>query len=60
MTLKEIKRLNPIGTKDGTQIMVMGDVGTSALEQLKGYKVKQIKETTQLYLRRMLIRSMPI
>ena len=25
--------------------MVMGDVGTSALEQLKGYKVKQIKET---------------
>ena len=45
MTLKEIKRLNPIGTKDGTQIMVMGDVGTSALEQLKGYKVKQIKET---------------
>ena len=44
MTLKEIKRLNPIGTKDGTQIMVMGDVGTSALEQLKGYKVKQIKE----------------
>ena len=45
MTLKEIKRLNPIGTKDGTQIMVMGDVGTSALKQLKGYKVKQIKET---------------
>ena len=24
MTLKEIKRLNPLGTKDGTQIMVMG------------------------------------
>ncbi|KAA0761298.1 cell wall-binding repeat-containing protein [Bacillus sp. SH5-2] len=45
MTLKEIKRLNPLGTKDGTQIMVMGDVGVSTLEQLKDYKVKQIKET---------------
>ncbi|MGG0205811.1 cell wall-binding repeat-containing protein [Bacillus mycoides] len=45
MTLKEIKRLNPLGTKDGTQIMVMGDVGASTLEQLKEYKVKQIKET---------------
>ena len=45
MTLKEIKRLNPLGTKDGTQIMVMGDVGASSLEQLKEYKVKQIKET---------------
>ncbi|WP_439875034.1 cell wall-binding repeat-containing protein [Bacillus mycoides] len=45
MTLKEIQRLNPLGTKDGTQIMVMGDVGTSILEQLKAYKVKQIKET---------------
>ncbi|MGI2774163.1 cell wall-binding repeat-containing protein [Bacillus cytotoxicus] len=44
-TLNEIKRLQPLGTKDGTQIMVMGDVGTSALEQLKEYKVKQIKET---------------
>lgn len=43
-TLKEIKRLNPLGTKDGTQIMVMGDVGASTLEQLKNYKVKQIKE----------------
>ncbi|EMI9088825.1 ArsR family transcriptional regulator [Bacillus cereus] len=45
MTLKEIKRLNPLGTKDGTQIMVMGDVGASILEQLKDYQVKQIKET---------------
>ncbi|MCP1162047.1 MULTISPECIES: cell wall-binding repeat-containing protein [Bacillus] len=45
MTLQEIKRLNPLGTKDGTQIMVMGDVGASILEQLKEYKVKQIKET---------------
>lgn len=45
MTLKEIKRLNPLGTKDGTQIMVMGDIGASSLEQLKEYKVKQIKET---------------
>lgn len=45
MTLKEIKRLNPLGTKDGTQIMVMGDVSASILEQLKDYKVKQIKET---------------
>nr|WP_275900216.1 cell wall-binding repeat-containing protein [Bacillus wiedmannii] len=45
MTLKEIKRLNPLGTKDGTQIMLMGDVGPSILEQLKAYKVKQIKET---------------
>ncbi|PGZ08559.1 ArsR family transcriptional regulator [Bacillus cereus] len=45
MTLKEIKRLNPLGTKDGAQIMVMGDVGAAVLEQLKDYKVKQIKET---------------
>ncbi|MGN4446425.1 cell wall-binding repeat-containing protein [Bacillus cereus group sp. MYBK79-1] len=45
MTLKEIKRLNPLGTKDGTQIMVMGNVDASILEQLKEYKVKQIKET---------------
>ncbi|MBJ8053070.1 cell wall-binding repeat-containing protein [Bacillus cereus] len=45
MTLKEIKRLNPLGTKDGTQIMVMGDVEASSLEQLKEYRVKQIKET---------------
>lgn len=45
MTLKEIKRLNPLGTKDGTQIMVMGDVGAFILEQLKDYKVKQIKAT---------------
>ncbi|MEH7455787.1 cell wall-binding repeat-containing protein [Bacillus sp. JJ1127] len=44
-TLQEIKRLNPLGTKDGTQIMVMGDVESSALDQLKEYKVKQIKET---------------
>ncbi|PFK46375.1 ArsR family transcriptional regulator [Bacillus cereus] len=44
-TLKEIKRLNPLGTKGGTQVMVMGDVESSALEQLKEYKVKQIKET---------------
>ena len=45
MTLKEIKRLNPLGTKDGTQIMVMGDVGASILEQLKDYQLKQLKET---------------
>ncbi|PEC20320.1 ArsR family transcriptional regulator [Bacillus cereus] len=45
MTLKEIKRLNPLGTKDGAQIMVMGDVGAASLDQLKDYKVKQIKET---------------
>ncbi|MFJ8530769.1 cell wall-binding repeat-containing protein [Bacillus sp. NPDC094106] len=44
-TLQEIKRLNPLGTKDGTQIMVMGDVESSVLDQLKEYKVKQIKET---------------
>ena len=44
-TLKEIKRLNPLGTKDGTQIMVMGDVESSILNQLKEYKIKQIKET---------------
>ncbi len=40
MTLKEIKRLNPLGTKDGTQIMVMGDIEAAALEQLKDYKSK--------------------
>ncbi|MCI0767162.1 cell wall-binding repeat-containing protein [Bacillus sp. TL12] len=45
VTLKEIKRLNPLGTKDGTQIMVMGDVASSTLDQLKEFKVKQIKET---------------
>ncbi|MGG2091951.1 cell wall-binding repeat-containing protein [Bacillus sp. S13(2024)] len=45
MTLNEIKRLNPIGIKDGTQVMIMGEVSDAVLDSLKGYKVKQIKDT---------------
>lgn len=44
-TLNEIKRLNPVGTKDGTQVMVMGDVSDTVTNSLKDYKIKQIKGT---------------
>ncbi|MFT0604274.1 cell wall-binding repeat-containing protein [Bacillus cereus] len=44
-TLNEIKRLNPVGTKDGTQVMVMGDVSNSVINSLKDYKIKQVKGT---------------
>ncbi|MFX3623329.1 MAG: cell wall-binding repeat-containing protein [Ectobacillus sp.] len=45
ITLNEIKRLNPTGIKDGTQVMVMGDVSSAVLDSLQGFKVKQIKDT---------------
>ncbi|MCZ2990805.1 hypothetical protein NYY86_22055, partial [Acinetobacter baumannii] len=44
-TLNEIKRLNPVGTKDGIQVMVMGDVSNSVINSLKDYKIKQVKGT---------------
>lgn len=43
--LKEINRLQPLGTADGTQIMVMGNLKKSELDKLKNFKMKQISET---------------
>nr|WP_290911625.1 cell wall-binding repeat-containing protein [Anoxybacillus sp.] len=43
--LKEINRLQPLGTADGTQIMVMGNLEKSELNKLKNFKLKQISET---------------
>ncbi|WP_338453404.1 cell wall-binding repeat-containing protein [Niallia oryzisoli] len=40
--LNEIKRLNPIGNTNGTQVMVMGDVSDVVLSQLTDYKVERI------------------
>ncbi|GGE56960.1 cell wall-binding repeat-containing protein [Priestia taiwanensis] len=44
-TLQEIKRLSPTGIKDGTNIIVIGELDESAKTQLASYKVKQLKET---------------
>ncbi|WP_425272982.1 cell wall-binding repeat-containing protein [Parageobacillus thermantarcticus] len=43
--IKEINRLQPLGTADGTQIMVMGNLKKSELNKLKNFKLKQISET---------------
>lgn len=40
---KEIKRLNPTGASDGTQIMAIGNIDKKALQKLDSYKVKQLK-----------------
>lgn len=42
-TLNEIKRLNPMGNADGTEVMVMGDISDEFLKVLADYKVDQIK-----------------
>ncbi|OMP68312.1 cell wall-binding repeat-containing protein [Domibacillus epiphyticus] len=44
-TLNEIKRLNPKGTSDGTQVMVMGGIYENVAKQLNGYKVEAIDGT---------------
>ncbi|OAH52905.1 ArsR family transcriptional regulator [Domibacillus aminovorans] len=44
-TLNEIKRLNPIGNEEGTQVMVMGDISDSVTNQLADYKVEAIEGT---------------
>lgn len=41
--LNEIKRLNPIGNSNGTQVMIMGEVSDSVKGQLSDYKMEQIK-----------------
>ncbi|RSK26671.1 cell wall-binding repeat-containing protein [Bacillus sp. HMF5848] len=41
--LNELERLNPKGTVDGTQVMVMGTVGEKELDKLSSYKVKAFK-----------------
>lgn len=41
--LSEIKRLNPTGNRNGTQIVVLGDVSNNVINQLSGYKIEQIK-----------------
>jgi hypothetical protein len=43
--LNEIRRLNPLGTKDGTQIFVIGNLPKQELDKLKRYKVQQIDAT---------------
>ncbi|WP_042349745.1 cell wall-binding repeat-containing protein [Bacillus massiliigorillae] len=42
-TINEIRRLNPLGNSEGTQVMVMGDVPSSILTALQSYKVENIK-----------------
>jgi putative cell wall-binding protein len=44
--LNEIKRLNPIGNVNGTQVMIMGDVSESVMSQLADYKVEHIQGAT--------------
>lgn len=44
-TLNEIKRLNPKGTSDGVQVMVMGDISENVVKQLTNYKVETIAGT---------------
>lgn len=41
--LNEIKRLNPVGSSEGTHVMVMGNRSEAAKSQLSDYKVEQIK-----------------
>lgn len=44
IVLHEIRRLNPKGNVDGTQIMVLGQLEEGELEKLTGYNVTQIEE----------------
>jgi hypothetical protein len=44
-TLNEMKRLNPKGISDGTNVLVIGDLDEQAMKQLATYKVKQVKNT---------------
>lgn len=40
--LNEIQRLNPLGNKNDTQVLVLGDVTDAVLTQLTDYNVEQI------------------
>lgn len=42
--LKELDRLGPVGTKEGTEVIVMGNADQKVLDQLKDYQVEQIQE----------------
>lgn len=42
ITMKEIQRLNPVGNVDGTQIMVMGNLGDKELALLDDFKLEQV------------------
>jgi putative cell wall-binding protein len=44
-TLNEIKRLNPLGNSEGTQVLVMGAVNQLILDSLNQYKVEVMNET---------------
>ncbi|MCP3763395.1 cell wall-binding repeat-containing protein [Domibacillus sp. A3M-37] len=44
-TLNEIKRLNPKGNEEGTQVMIMGDLSEGVKSQLEGFQVEAIEET---------------
>ncbi|WP_420490661.1 cell wall-binding repeat-containing protein [Neobacillus drentensis] len=44
-SLDEIKRLNPIGNSEGTQVMVMGEATQNILDDLGEYKVETILAT---------------
>jgi hypothetical protein len=41
--MNEIKRLNPKGNVNKTQIMVMGDAPDSVTQQLQGYAIQEVK-----------------
>lgn len=41
--MNEINRLNPKGTSDGTQVMIMGDFSKAAEQQLAEYKTVKIE-----------------
>lgn len=43
VTLKEIERLNPIGTEDGSKVMLMGNANQKILDQLADYQFNQIE-----------------
>lgn len=42
-TMKEIERLHVLGNSDGVEIMIMGDVEQSVLDQLNDYEVEQVE-----------------
>ncbi|OLN22448.1 ArsR family transcriptional regulator [Domibacillus antri] len=44
-TLNEINRLNPKGNKEGTQVMMMGDISENVSNQLSQFEVERIDGT---------------
>ncbi|QED49416.1 cell wall-binding repeat-containing protein [Cytobacillus dafuensis] len=41
-TMKELKRLSPVGNDDGTEVMVIGDADQKIIDLLKDYSIEQI------------------